>query len=377
MKALFLAGSRNNCGDYLIVDRALGLFRRYLPETRHIVVDRTQKISEASFRAMEEADLVVLVGGPLVRGNCAEALNLAEAVVSGRLDEIKTPFVVMGGGAKLPEPFSSGSLQFTDASRRLFEKLESSRYISGTRDLETLVMLRNAGFTNYRFTGCPALYSVSDGVTPTGFRRDSVRRIVFSCGAPGMMIEDDVVQHQDVVLMLRRFFPKAEIVVAAHHTADASVYKAVYGKVPAGWCRLMDIFRKMRITTVDISGALAPMKNLYSTADLHVGYRVHAHVLMTSWGRPSVLIAEDGRASGMVDVISGKVFSAWKYVLAPPSALRWCSKQRVKNRKLYDVELPRKIEQYLEGSENRVLNAQKYGPDVMEKWFSQFKGGRI
>jgi hypothetical protein len=332
---------------------------------------------EEAFKAMEQSDLVVLVGGPLIRRNCAEALNLAEAIESGRLDEIKTPFVIMGGGAKLKEPFSIGHLRFTDADRRLFEKLEASQYFSGTRDMETLVMLRNAGFTNFRYTGCPALYAGMECGNPIEFHRDSVRRIVFSCGAPGMMTGDNIMQHRDVAFMLRRFFPDAEIIVAAHHATDNAVYETAYGKTPPGWCGLMNDLRSHEFDIVDVSGAVEPMKNLYSTADMHVGYRVHAHVLMTSWGKPSVLIAEDGRASGMADVISGRIFSAWKYRKrsARMSALRWCVGHRDKLCKVYDSKLAEKIELYLKDSENIVLNTSKYGYDVMEKWFAQFRGG--
>lgn len=377
MKVVFLTGARNNCGDYLIVDRTRELFRKHLPGACQIVIDRTQKMCEEAFKIMQRSDLVVLVGGPLIRGNCAETLNLADAIESGRLDEIKTPFVIIGGGAKLKAPFSIGHLRFTDASRRLFEKLEASRYFSGTRDMETLVMLRNAGFTNFRYTGCPALYAGMECGNPIEFHRDSVRRIVFSCGAPGMMTEDSVMQHIDVAFMLRRFFSEAEIIVAAHHATDSAVYEAAYGKMPSGWRGLMDYFRSQEFDIFDVSGAVKPMKDLYSTADLHVGYRVHAHVLMTSWGKPSVLIAEDGRASGMADVISGRIFPAWKYRKrsARMSALRWCVGHRDKLCKVYDSKLAEKIERYLVASENIVLNTSKYGYDVMEKWFAQFRGG--
>ena len=50
------------------------------------------------------------------------------------------------------------------------------------------------------------------------------------------------------------------------------------------------------------------MIDLYSNCDLHIGYRVHAHVFMTSIKKPSILIKEDGRGEGMSEVIEGKCF---------------------------------------------------------------------
>jgi polysaccharide pyruvyl transferase WcaK-like protein len=48
---------------------------------------------------------------------------------------------------------------------------------------------------------------------------------------------------------------------------------------------------------VDASRDLDALE-LYGQVDLHVGYRVHAHLCALSRRRPSLLIAEDGRGRG-------------------------------------------------------------------------------
>jgi polysaccharide pyruvyl transferase WcaK-like protein len=48
---------------------------------------------------------------------------------------------------------------------------------------------------------------------------------------------------------------------------------------------------------VDASRDIGALK-LYGQVDLHVGYRVHAHLCALSRRRPSLLIAEDGRGRG-------------------------------------------------------------------------------
>lgn len=146
---ILLGGARNNCGEYLIVARAQALFAHYLPNAAVTVLDRTKKFSSHDFDLMEASDLVVLVGGPLIRNNCAERLNLAEAALSGRLSAMDTPFVIMGGGAKPLEPFSTSRLRPTAPTAQLLEKIESAPYYSGTRDIESIVLLRNAGFGNF------------------------------------------------------------------------------------------------------------------------------------------------------------------------------------------------------------------------------------
>ncbi len=380
MNVVLLAGARNNCGDYLIVDRAQRLFDHFLPAARRVTLDRTRPFREADIQTMAAADLVVLVGGPMVRNACAEALNLAALVESGFLATLRAPLVMMGAGGKPPVPFVPGKLALTRASRALFDKLEASPYYSSTRDFETLLMLRNAGYGNFRFTGCPALYALPERARPfPAFRREGIRRIAFSCGAPGLMSAASIRQHLDLAEALRARHPHAEVVVAAHHAVDEAVYRTVYGRnPPEGWVRFWDEIRRRGFRMEDLSGGLERMEGLYGSADLHVGYRVHAHVLMTSWRKPSVLVAEDGRASGMADVITGRVWPAWRPEKRQFSRLLRLLGGGVGRR--YDARLSDKVMHGLEVAEHaeRPLNQFAYPTsfDAMVRWFAQFwRGG--
>ena len=373
---ILLGGARNNCGDYLIVARAQALFKHYLPGATVTVLDRTRPFDEAGFTQMTSADLVVLAGGPLIRGNCAESLNLAEIALSGRLQRMRAHFVIMGGGGKLPEPFTPGRIKLTEATRILFDKIEASPFYSGTRDFESLILLRNAGYGNFRFTGCPALYSLDDcECTTVPFALGKVRTVVFSCGAPGGMCPDAIEQHMAVLGNLRQLMPKSKVVAAFHHSTDPGEYAATYGGAcPSGWMSLRRQIEGVGIECDDISGGLERMLELYSAADLHVGYRVHAHVLMTSWRKPSVLIAEDGRGSGMADVITGKVFRAWHHEvrrrLPLPSA--WCPPRFIAKRHLYDMKVGAEVASYISGMDGRTINAAKTDVFAMAAWFAQF-----
>src|SRR5690606_10952489 len=54
--------------------------------------------------------------------------------------------------------------------------------------------------------------------------------------------------------------------------------------------------------------------NYYSQIDLHIGYRVHAHIFMNSISKFSILISEDGRAKGAKEVIGGIVLDGFTHV---------------------------------------------------------------
>jgi hypothetical protein len=47
----------------------------------------------------------------------------------------------------------------------------------------------------------------------------------------------------------------------------------------------------------------------YENVDLHVGYRVHAHIYMNSISKPSILIAEDGRGAALRRVIGDVILN--------------------------------------------------------------------
>jgi hypothetical protein len=56
---------------------------------------------------------------------------------------------------------------------------------------------------------------------------------------------------------------------------------------------------------LDISGSAENLVSYYSEVDLHIGFRVHAHIYMCSTNRLSMLVTEDGRGKALRDVIGG------------------------------------------------------------------------
>jgi len=59
-----------------------------------------------------------------------------------------------------------------------------------------------------------------------------------------------------------------------------------------------------------IADGLDKFKALYDLTDLHVGYRVHAHIYSLSQQSASILINEDTRGVGQVTALGGKMLMA-------------------------------------------------------------------
>ena len=209
------------------------------------------------------------------------------------------------------------------------------------------------------------------------FSLDNVRKVVFSCGAPGGMGEDAVRQHLDVLAAIRSALPHAELVAAFHHAVEEAELNRLFGgRCPLGWRDLFARVSEAGVRVVDISGGLDRMLELYASADLHVGYRVHAHVLMPSRRKPSLLIAEDGRGSGMADVIAGKVLRAWTSKSRPQGILDRALRRRAVTEKVYSHDMGAQVVGELERSskEGRPLNDIRpiVKSDPMRDWFAQF-----
>jgi len=60
----------------------------------------------------------------------------------------------------------------------------------------------------------------------------------------------------------------------------------------------------------DVSGNLNKI-DFYNHCDLHIGYRVHAHLLFLSAGKPSILINEDGRGYAFSESLGFQNFNGY------------------------------------------------------------------
>lgn len=119
---------------------------------------------------------------------------------------------------------------------------------------------------------------------------------------------------KDNILVLKEHFSDSEFEVVFHHGLDPVNYLSSPGS--DGFHNLQHIkfsqwLKDNDIAFVDISGSAEKLMSYYMNVDVHVGYRVHAHIFMNSISKHSILIAEDGRAKAIPKVISGLVFDGF------------------------------------------------------------------
>lgn len=309
---VLLTGSKNNAGDFLIKHRAKALFAQERPDREIVDLNAWEPLDEHKLEQVNNASALILMGGPSLRYEMYPGIYR----LTNNLADIKVPVSLMGVGWKS----ASGRWQdtyryaFSDRSMQLLEKAEGSGLPVSVRDYHSLNSLRFNGIENVMMTGCPAYYDLDAlGQTPKMPRQ--ISSVGFSLGVSFVQNAQMENQMKQQILACREYFRDARIEVLFHHSLEFDATEAAYGRSMSEHLKrhreFAEWLESKQISYRDISGSAQNLIECYSDVDLHVGYRVHAHIFMNSIGKPSLLLSEDGRAKGSQGAIGGMVVDGY------------------------------------------------------------------
>ena len=305
-----LTGGKNNAGDFLIKYRAFNLFKTLRPDRDIIDFNEWEEIDDDRLEIINKAQALILLGGPGIVYNMYPngAYKLRE-----NLDDITVPIVTMGLGWKDPQGDWENTYRYklSPESIELLDKIDTSGYLSSVRDYHTLNVLEIKGYKSFIMTGCPAYYD-QDYINKYHSSGD-ITRVAFSLGVS--FINNTLMEKQmkSIILRLQELYSSLEVVF--HHSLDKDTIEKVYGKKDSEhYLRHKEFaiwLNHHNIKYVDISGSAKNLIDYYSKIDLHIGYRVHAHIFMNSVSKYSVLLNEDGRGKGVDKVLGGTTIDAY------------------------------------------------------------------
>lgn len=312
---VLLTGAKNNAGDYLIGSRAKSLLRMTRPDRDLVELPRWKLFTGEDLKLVNESEAVILTGGPALRRNMRPKLfPMAE-----QLSAIKPPILTMGIGWK------SQSLSW-EATREyelnadtvsLIRRIEESGYSSSVRDYHTLNVLLHRGFKSFRMTGCPALFAPHGEPSDSAQSDSRVRKLAHVAFSVGARIGNDSVFEKQTQSMIEAIGDWCDegrrLTVFFHHSLEDSYLQTDTPNVSLHEAqrRLAVWLTRQGISYQDVSGGHEALLRNYASCDIHIGYRVHAHVLMSSLSKPSILIAEDGRGAALREVLAGLVLPAF------------------------------------------------------------------
>lgn len=312
---VLLTGSKNNAGDFLIKYRAKQLFQAIRPDRDLVDVDAWKERDDQLLATFNGARAVILMGGPALIPDMYPRVYR----VLGNVDDIKVPIVTMAVGwrafpGEWPQTYS---YNFSEASLKILKRVESSGFQSSVRDYHTLNVLLHKGFRSFVMTGCAALNDLNF-IGKSYQEKPVIKKVAFSLGVAFTKSKEHEEGFKKLALGLRDKYHDKQFDVVFHHSLNESKYHEIYKRRsfqrPAHFFQQHVAFAKwledQGISHTDISGSADNLVNYYNQVDLHIGYRVHAHIFMSSVNRLSLLISEDGRGKAQRDVMNGLVIDS-------------------------------------------------------------------
>ena len=189
----------------------------------------------------------------------------------------------------------------------LLSKINKSGLLSSVRDFHTLNSLAFKSCNNFLMTGCPAYYDIDHIGKQTEFP-EKINKVAFSLGVSFIESPSMEKQMRAQIIRLKEYFKDCEFEVVFHHGLNPESFLKTHGAKKRHNLRHNEFaswLQEHGIGFVDISGSAENLINYYSAVDLHIGYRVHAHIFMNSISKLSILISEDGRGKATEKVIGG------------------------------------------------------------------------
>ncbi|MEX0719995.1 MAG: polysaccharide pyruvyl transferase family protein [Balneolaceae bacterium] len=306
---VLLTGGKNNAGDFLIKHRAKKLLKELRPDRGFKDFNAWEPFDEEKLEIVNNSKALILTGGPALQSNIYPGIYK----LTPDLNKIKVPIISLGIGWKS----ASGNwddiknYKINDESLPLINRLAESGYTSSVRDYHTMHVLQNYGVDNIVMTGCPALYDLDSIGKPINV--ETIDKINFSLGVGFMHSKNMKRSVKDMLIKLKDNFPDKKISVKFHHSIDKKFLKTpdANSKLYKNNVRFSKWLETVGIDYEDISGSAQNLIESYTDSDFHIGYRVHAHIFMSSISKPSILIAEDGRGKGQRALLGGIILDGF------------------------------------------------------------------
>jgi polysaccharide pyruvyl transferase WcaK-like protein len=258
--------SKKNAGDYLIHKRA-----------RELIM-REKKVDSAALTTMTgwrrvNPDRVNAHRALIVCGGPALAHNFYPTIypLTNNLKRIRVPIFLLGVGAPALKP-SLESLHLSEASLGALRHICSNGGAISVRDPLTQELLERYNIYS-SVTGCPVYFHPTETAQPK--LPGPSPRILFTPGP--LQLHPSFTRHQNDLL---------QGLTSAYPSTTVSFHRGRGENLNTNGVKV-----------IDVTGGADKMEQ-YSNYDVHVGYRVHAHIWFVSTGRPSFLIPSDVRGIG-------------------------------------------------------------------------------
>jgi hypothetical protein len=287
-----ITGAYRNAGDHLIGLRARLLLKHILGEEARIVNLDRRTITPAHYETLNQARVVLLTGGPALNPDVFPGIYPLD------LERITAPVLLYGVGAKSPLGSDPSHFQFEPATESGLKRIHHGNGLfSSVREDASKTLLNKHGIQNVLMTGCPVWYDL-DHLDEALVLPGEIKKIVISAPAAEQR------NFPDLLKQIAKRFPQARKVLVFQ--AGLGVPRPRYRGLVNYNRGLLRLASNLGVEIADTQSNVERMIEVMSDADLHVGYRVHQHLLALSARKLSLLISEDNRGIAQSVTLSGQ-----------------------------------------------------------------------
>lgn len=340
-----LTGAQKNAGDYLITEKCKELLRRERPEHELVQLGRWESLDD-KLDLINGADALILMGGPAVSPDFYPSIYK----LTTNLDDIKVPIVPMAVGWNSKAGDFHGMMNFTfnNKSKELLRRFATNGVGISARDSYTASILRRNNIPNVYLTGCASWY------TPEKFNtyieNPSIKKIAVT---PAQHPRFSNISKQ-MIDLVEKIYPESEITLAFHR-GIGEVDEFTKEDDAANTTDLAEYGAAKGMNSIDLAYSFDNYQK-YDDIDLHIGFRLHAHLYFLSNRKPSILLNEDGRGRAMSETIGLTGIDTFKRtILKKPSTAANLVLNRVGTAKRYYPDVDYEAIEQLE----HLLNTHK------------------
>ncbi len=282
MRISLLSGAYGNSGDSLIEFRSRCLLE-HIFEDAEIRIFSRKKIKEC-YEDINSCDIIFFSGGPLYQRDISRNFDVDTAIAFTK------PVKIIGGGWK----GSSGSFtlpykyHFYDKTYSLFKKLNAG-YGLGCRDWYSVKTLKSNGLNNAIMTGCPAWYDLRYLHHLKVREANNDKRLICISDPAN---PDNTHLILPLISKVSEIYPDSRIVFVFHR-----------GKNTPNLDSLKQAITNQGIAEIFLMNDGIKSFSIYDSCNLHIGFRVHAHIFNLSQRHKTILIEEDGRGAGVNEAL--------------------------------------------------------------------------
>lgn len=290
-----LHGAILNGGDYLICKRGTKLLNKYLDSKVNFIHIKRWESFDGNF------DALIILGGPIV----SREMHPQSKKIKEYLNNKDIPVIALGIGIS-GEKYDGINNYFTEESLEFWKRIYDTSNLISVRDKLTYSLLNKLDI-GAKLTGCPALFDLDIiNNKKTDHSLDNVNKYKISFTIPNIFLSLNLkfTIGQIINLFLSTFFISYMKLHFKLNKINTEYYLILqHGSNPL--TNIISLYCKiLGIKAIDASKrSLDEIKEI-SCSNIHIGTRLHSHILFLSSKRLSYLFNVDCRTKAFLDTFN-------------------------------------------------------------------------